>query len=136
MESLGNQVYRLCGQIIEKYVVMFRESEIFWITEVQKYAFFPCDYVFVSTLPTHQLRVFFWLDKINLFSEQQLILALTQMQSSYIINNFWRLPPYIFTREESELFYLLHLYFSDEKFCPNVPILARCILDFYSVIGF
>ena len=82
MESLGNQVYRLCGAIIEKYVVIFTQSEILWIEEVVKYRFFPCDYAFVSGLPTHQLRVYFWLDKINLFTEPQFILALTQLQQS------------------------------------------------------
>ena len=135
METLGEEVYRLLGSVIDEYVRMFTECEEKWFVQVHRHKYFTSDFFFVSTLPNHTLRIYFWLDKINSLSHAEFIFSLEQLQRSYIQHAFWRLPPYIFTREESELFYLLYLYFSDMELRESVPELANNIKNFYTVIG-
>ena len=136
METSGEQVYRLCSLLIQRYVNMFTSSEKDWEQQITKYRFFPSDFLYVSSLPTHELRIYFWLDKISVFTVQEFIESLMQLQGAYLFNSFWRVPPYIFSREESELFYLLHLYFDDSGGLQNlVPDLTRNVKEYFTVIG-
>ncbi len=130
------ECYRLFRPLIEKYIALFELAETEWVVKCMENKYFTQDYFFVSSLPTHEIRVFFWLDKIEMFESQQFANALQNLQSTYIVHSFWRLPPYIHSREEAELFYLLNLLFTDNTICEYVPFFAFCVRNYYRAIDF
>ena len=132
-ESLGEICWRLCGPIIRNYVQQFESAEKEWEGEICRNIYFTYDYDFVSKLPSHELRIFFWLDKIQNLNETQLLQALIHLQSNYVVYNFWRMPPHILSREETDLFYILHLLIANGNFSHAIPFLAKC-LDFYVIL--
>ena len=130
------ECYRLFLPIIEKYLEMFEQSENEWVCQCYTNPYFTQDFSFVSSLPTHELRVFFWLDKIDFFNTDQFANALLDLQSTYIVRAFWRLPPYLHSREEAELFYLLNLLLSNSMICDHIPYFSFCVRNYYKSIGF
>ena len=134
MESLGEQVYRICKPIIDRYVHLFSFAEEQWAYKLHRNVMWTSDYEYVSTLPTYDLRIFFWLDKINGMDRVGFISALKHLQTTYIYNRFWRLPPYIFTREESELFFLLGTVLDNSDIPSHLPGLCKCVSDFFTAL--
>ncbi len=135
MESYGEECYRIFGTLIDHYVNMFELAETEWICGCWTNMHFTDDFHFVSSLPTHELRIFFWLDKIKSFNSVQFANALSDLQSQYIQYKYWRLPPYIHSREEAELFYLLRILFTDET-SGHAPFFSKCVCSYYKAIGF
>jgi len=131
MESLGDQVYRICGHVIRRYVHLFVLAEEEWSYELRKNVLWTSDYAFVSELATYELRIFFWLDKINSMDRSQFICALHHLQNTYIYNRYWRMPPYTFSREEQELFFLLATVLSQDDMPSHIPGLCQCVSEFF-----
>jgi len=131
MESLGEQVYRICGPVINRYVHMFILAEEQWACQLQKNILWTMDYEFVSTLEGFELRMFFWLDKIHSMEKYSFIHALHHLQNAYIYNRFWRMPPHTFSREETELFFLLGTVLDNSEMPSHIPGLCQCVQDFF-----
>ena len=71
MESNGEIVYRLFGDVINHYKELFEYTEDRWRRNVHRNSYFDSDFHFVSTLP-EEYRYQFWIEKIAYFTNHKI----------------------------------------------------------------
>ena len=115
MESLGEQVFRLFHQEINFYKTMFEKCEADWVLNVTKHHYFESDFQYVASLPTLELRLSFWTDKLLLMNRP------TPRRALGSILGYWYQSPDLFWQTEKELLNLLRSMSRDRSYRNILP---------------
>ena len=106
MESDGQTVYRLFGDIIDDYKLKFEAAETEWQNHIKRCAYFDHDFKFVSRFERPD-RLDYWTDKIHFFETNN-------FEPPPILNfhehMYWLNRPTEYEMLESELLACLHKY--------------------------
>ena len=124
METDGEKVMRISGDIVHKYVQMFYEAEVDWFDHCIANINPRHDISYVGTLPSHKMRTFFWLDKFSYFHRNGMLsFCFIVLQKQYFVHRCWRLPPFLIGDYEEELMYVLLLYMREHNLGYLAPFL-------------
>ena len=118
----GELVWRLFGPLIRHYRDTFELAEKRWRLCLTRNSYFEADYGFVCTLPTQDLRIAFWLDKIHYLSEERPIAA------SPALLSWWHMDPIEYQECEAELLALLRRLSNHPKYYHTIPLIS-CAME-------
>ncbi len=131
-ESEGMQCYRLFRTVIDEYIEKYENAELFWVSQCVKNVDFRLDFPFLEELD-HSERISFWLDKYRYMDSKYFTEALRILEFHYMVNKHWRIPSYLFTSIEDELFIcLFYILLQQPHFEIETPYLAKIITQTFS----
>ena len=115
MEPDGLKVYRLFGDVINKYKQTFEHAENRWRRNIQRNSYFDADFHFVSTLSKED-RYHFWTEKITYFTENEV--EPIPIDSSIVDSIYWIFHYTRYEQLESELLWVIKRIYKNAGSAP------------------